>query len=197
MPHARPDTCFDAATHSLAAAGDVAFVALGSNLGDREATLLAVVEAIAGDPQLVLCGVSPIFESRAVGPGEQGPYLNAVIRMKTRRAPDALLEWLQALEQRLGRDRGARSQRWGPRTIDLDLLFYADRVIESADLVVPHPRAHERDFVLAPMAALDPEFAHPKLRATMASLWSAMAADAEDDGRLRLWPAPKGWPPAA
>jgi 2-amino-4-hydroxy-6-hydroxymethyldihydropteridine diphosphokinase len=102
--------------------------------------------------------VSGIRETEPVGPVVQGPYLNGALRIETALAPRQLLERLLAVESRLGR---VRAERWGPRTIDLDLLVYADETIDEPGLTVPHPRLHERRFVLEPLAELDPALEIP------------------------------------
>jgi 2-amino-4-hydroxy-6-hydroxymethyldihydropteridine diphosphokinase len=125
-----------------------AYIALGSNLDYPAQQLQRAVTALAGLPTSVLTRVSSVYRSAAVGPGQQPDYLNAVALLSTRLAPDALLDALLGIEQAQGRE---RSERWGPRTLDLDLLLYGDRKIRSARLTVPHPRMHERDFVLYPL----------------------------------------------
>lgn len=127
-----------------------AFLALGSNLGDRQASIDAAVAAM---PDVV--AVSPVYETDPVGgPADQPPYLNAVVELDTDLSPRQLLELCQRLEQAAGR---VRRERWGPRTLDVDVLLVGDLVVNEPDLVVPHPRMWERDFVLRPLADLAPE----------------------------------------
>jgi len=180
--------------------GEVVFVALGANLGDREATFAAVVRTLEREPDLLLLAASPVYETDPIGPGDQGPYLNAVLGLRSWLAPLELLGRLQQIEVMLGRDRGRNSVRWGARTIDLDLLFYGDRCIELPELVVPHPRAHERAFVLMPLAELAPSFVHPRIGATIEAIALSLLDtqhgtphDAEHVRRLRR---PAGWPGA-
>jgi len=125
-----------------------AFIALGSNLDDPAVQLQRAVIALAALPDTRLEQVSGVYRSTAVGPGPQPDYLNAVVRLATRLAPESLLDALQGIERAQGRVRGVR---WGPRTLDLDILLYGDRHIQSARLTVPHPRMHRRDFVLYPL----------------------------------------------
>jgi 2-amino-4-hydroxy-6-hydroxymethyldihydropteridine diphosphokinase len=126
------------------------FVALGSNLGDRWARLR---EALAGLPDVV--AVSPVYETDPVGgPGGQGAYLNAVVELDTELSPRELLELGQALERAAER---VRSERWGPRTLDVDVLLVGDLVVDEPDLQVPHPRMWNRDFVLVPLRDLAPD----------------------------------------
>jgi len=130
-----------------------AHVALGSNLGDRLATLDAAVRALDADEKTHVMAVSRVYESEPVGGPEQGPYLNAVAVLETDRDPHSLLDLLMLTEDRLGRVRG---ERWGPRTADLDLILYDGPPVSSPDLTVPHPRARERAFVLVPLMEVDP-----------------------------------------
>ena len=130
-----------------------AYVGLGSNLGDREATIRAAVAALPG-----VVAVSALRETEPVGPVEQPPFLNGAVALETELSPRELLDVLLAVERELGRE---RRERWGPRTIDLDLLLYGDRVVDEPGLSLPHPRLHERRFALEPLAELDPELAVP------------------------------------
>jgi 2-amino-4-hydroxy-6-hydroxymethyldihydropteridine diphosphokinase len=127
-----------------------AFLGLGSNLGDRRAHLR---EAVAALPDVV--AVSPVYETSPVGgPEGQGPYLNCVVELQTELEPRELLAVAQRLEAAAGRE---RKERWGPRTLDVDVLLVDDLTVEEPDLVVPHPRMWERRFVLVPLADLAPE----------------------------------------
>ena len=127
-----------------------AFLAVGSNLGDRERFLREAVEAM---PDVV--AMSPIYETEPVGgPDDQGPYLNAVVELETDLTPRELLEVCRRLEDAAGR---VRTERWGPRTLDVDVLLVGDLVVDEPDLQVPHPRMWERDFVMRPLADLAPE----------------------------------------
>jgi 2-amino-4-hydroxy-6-hydroxymethyldihydropteridine diphosphokinase len=126
-----------------------AFLGLGSNLGDREALLRRAVEQL---PDLV--AVSSLYETDPVGGPEQGAFLNLVVELDTDRTPRQLLELCQELEANARR---VRLERWGPRTLDADVLLVGDLSVDEPDLVVPHPRMWERRFVLAPLADLAPE----------------------------------------
>jgi 2-amino-4-hydroxy-6-hydroxymethyldihydropteridine diphosphokinase len=127
-----------------------AFVGLGSNLGDRWAYLR---EAVASLPDVV--AVSPVYETSPIGgPPGQGPYLNCVVELSTELSPRELLEVAQRLEVAAQREPG---ERWGPRTLDVDVLLVDDLTVDEPDLVVPHPRMWERRFVLAPLADLAPD----------------------------------------
>jgi 2-amino-4-hydroxy-6-hydroxymethyldihydropteridine diphosphokinase len=131
----------------------VAYVGLGSNLGDREGTIRAAVAELPG-----LVSVSTLRETDPVGITDQPRFLNGVAALETELAPRELLDVLLTVERRLGRERG---QRWGPRTIDLDLLLYGNEVIDETGLTIPHPRLHERRFVLEPLAELSPALVVP------------------------------------
>jgi len=133
-------------------------VGVGSNLGDREFLIRKAVEAMRDLPRTLVVRVSSLYDTDPVGEVEQPPFLNAVVWLETTLEPRELLWQLLLIEKRMGR---VRSQRWGPRPIDLDLLFYDDRLIDEPDLTVPHPEAHRRGFVLLPLLELDPEFVHP------------------------------------
>jgi 2-amino-4-hydroxy-6-hydroxymethyldihydropteridine diphosphokinase len=130
-----------------------AFIGIGSNLGDREDNLTRAVELLSAEGGIEVVAVSEIRETEPVGPVEQGPFLNGAIRVETDLAPRELLERLLAVEQRLGR---VRRERYGPRTIDLDLLLYGDELVDEPGLTVPHPRLHKRRFALEPLSDLDP-----------------------------------------
>ena len=140
---------------------EIAYVGLGSNLGAREQHLSSALAALRATPGIRDLAVSKVYETRAVGPGEQRCHLNAVARFETDLAPRAVLEQLQAIEQAEGRVRGA--ERHLPRSLDLDLLLYGARCIEEPGLVVPHPRLHQRSFVLEPLCDLAPDLVHPQL----------------------------------
>jgi 2-amino-4-hydroxy-6-hydroxymethyldihydropteridine diphosphokinase len=127
-----------------------AYLGIGSNLGDRLGFLQSAVEGLAATDGVVVVAVSAVYATDPVGP-EQPDYLNAVVAVDTRLDPHALLVVGQRLETDAHRVRG---ERWGPRTLDVDVLFYGDEQIDEPDLVVPHPRWRERDFVLAPLADL-------------------------------------------
>ena len=139
-----------------------AVVALGANLGDRARTIATAVAALGHLPLVDDVRASEPIESVAIkpeGPDASAPaYLNAVALLTTRLAPSVLLDYLHAIEERHGRE---RRERWGDRTLDLDLIAYGDVVSEDPRLMLPHPRAVERDFVLAPWLQVDPEAVLP------------------------------------
>lgn len=128
-----------------------AVIGLGSNLNDPLAQLRRATTALKALPETTLARTSGVYRSRAVGPGTQPDYLNAVAALDTALEPLALLRKLQEIENDQGRE---RNERWGPRTLDLDLLLYDDLVLASDALTLPHPRIAERDFVLYPLAEI-------------------------------------------
>ena len=136
-----------------------AYVGLGANLGDRERTMRAAVHALAGEAGIEVVAVSTLRETEPVGVGDQPRFLNGVAELETSLAPRELLDQLLAVEQRFGRVR-TRGEH-GPRTLDLDLLLYGDEVMDEPGLAVPHPRLHERRFVLEPLAELAPGLVVP------------------------------------
>jgi 2-amino-4-hydroxy-6-hydroxymethyldihydropteridine diphosphokinase len=128
-----------------------AYVGIGSNLGDRLENLRAAVRDMAGTADVRVVRSSSVYETAPVGGPQQGDFLNAVLEISTELEPHALLEALQRIENELGR---VRAERFGPRTIDLDLLLYGDEEIDDPDLTVPHPRMRERAFVVVPLTEL-------------------------------------------
>ena len=149
--------------------GTTAYIALGSNLGDRRGHLESALEDLAAIERVELCAVSDFVETKPQGPPGQGPYLNAAAALRCEIEPRALLNTMLAIETAHGRDR-AGEQRWGPRTLDLDLLLFGSRIIDDPDLVIPHPRLHERPFVLVPLARIAPDAVHPVLGLTVRCL---------------------------
>lgn len=137
-----------------------AVVALGSNLGNRLETLQGAIDALEDTPGLRVKAVSPVYETEPWGiePGSQPSYFNAVVVIRTTLPPSSLLERAHAVEEAFHRE---RAEHWGPRTIDVDIVTYADVVSDDPVLTLPHPRAHERAFVLAPWHDIDPEATLP------------------------------------
>ncbi|MGH8492822.1 MAG: 2-amino-4-hydroxy-6-hydroxymethyldihydropteridine diphosphokinase [Moraxellaceae bacterium] len=146
-----------------------AYIGLGANLGDAQATLKAAVKALRALPDSQLTGLSRLYRSAPVGPAGQPDYFNAAARFETSLAPHALLAALQAIENDHGR---LREVRWGARTLDLDLLLYDRDEISTADLVLPHPELSARNFVLHPLLDIDATLALPDGR-MLASLPAA------------------------
>jgi 2-amino-4-hydroxy-6-hydroxymethyldihydropteridine diphosphokinase len=137
-----------------------AYVGLGANLGEREATIRRAVELLDADPGIAVLAVSTLRETDPVGYRDQPRFLNGACAVETNLRPRELLDRLLAVERELGRERGS-GPRYGPRPIDLDLLVYGDHVLDEPGLTVPHPRLAERRFALEPLVELDPELALP------------------------------------
>jgi len=135
-----------------------AFVGIGSNLGDREAYVRRALELLGAGEGIDVVVVAGVREPEPVGPIEQGPFVNGAALLATELSPRELLGRLLTIEGRLGR---VRDERFGPRTIDLDLLVYGDAVVAEPGLTVPHPRLHERRFALEPLADLAPDLVVP------------------------------------
>lgn len=146
----------------------VVYIGLGSNLGEREETIRRALDRLAADGDVEVVAVSSLRETDPVGYLDQPRFLNAAAALRTSLAPRALLARLQAVELELGRERSG--PRFGPRTIDLDLLLYGDQRIDEPELVVPHPRMAERRFVLEPLFELDSGLEVPGLGSVRALL---------------------------
>lgn len=149
------------------------FIGIGSNEGDRLEHISNALQMLGVIQGLRLVQLATLNETEPVGP-PQGSYLNTVAEIETTLTPCQLLERLQAIERRLGRR--PSPQRWAPRPIDLDILLYDDRIVQEPDLCVPHPRMHERRFVLEPLCQLAPDIVHPILQKTAAALLEQLIA---------------------
>lgn len=141
------------------------YIAFGSNVGDRLGYIVRAVEELKALGRIT--GVSTVYESPAWGVKEQGDFLNGVLELYTNLQPEGLLSELKNIEKKLGRKERAR---WGPREIDLDIVFYGDLVYESDELTIPHRHMHERDFVLVPLIELIGDVKHPSLGVNLSKL---------------------------
>lgn len=150
----------------------IAFIGLGSNLGDRSDYLSRAVEQLKKIPKISVMTVSFWHETTPIGGPPQGAFLNGVVKIETSLTPEALLTQLQSIEQVLGRPK--QREPWGPRVIDLDLLTYDDLIMDTPALTIPHPQMHKRSFVLTPLAEIAPEWQHPKLKRTAQELLAEM-----------------------
>ena len=155
----------------------ITYLALGTNLGDRPANLRAAIQALP--PSIVQRQSSSIYETPPWGVENQPAFLNMAVRCETTLEPEALLKRIKQLEIQLGRQ---QSYPWGPRLIDLDILFYDDLILNTTQLTIPHPRLHERAFVLVPLTEISPDFIHPVLKKSIREL----RANVNTEG-IELW----------
>jgi 2-amino-4-hydroxy-6-hydroxymethyldihydropteridine diphosphokinase len=161
-----------------------AFIGLGSNLGDREAMIRMALDDLARLPETSLVRASSLYDTEPVGDVDQPNFLNAVAQIDTELTARQLLWNLQLIERRLGR---VRTQKWGPRTIDLDLLLYGALVVDEPDLKVPHPELLRRSFVLVPLVELDPLLVHPLTHETLLTELSRLTTRPPVKRGSRLW----------
>lgn len=152
-----------------------AYLGLGSNLGNRLAFLRGGRDSLLNRFDIVLRRASSVYETAAVGgPADNPPFLNAVLEVETPLAPRELLAACLAVEDEFGR---TRPTMWAPRTLDIDLLLYGGTVVDEAGLQIPHPRLHERAFVLTPLNELTPELLHPTLLKKISTLTDELPLD--------------------
>ena len=152
-----------------------AFIALGSNLGDREQNLFHAIAEIGKLPASRITGLSKFYETSPVGITDQPAFINAVLRLSTGITPLKLLIYLQQIESVIFERK--QQVRWGPRKMDLDLLLYGDQIFEQDNLTVPHPRMAERRFVLQPLSDIAPDLNHPVLGATILELLTTLRSE--------------------
>lgn len=149
----------------------IVYIALGSNLGDRARHMREALQRL--EPGVVVEALSPIYETEPQYVREQPAFCNAVVRVRTDLSPEKLLAHLKSVEEAVGRTKTFRN---GPRVIDLDIVLYDDQQMDSPSLTIPHPRMHERAFVLAPLTDIAPDLVHPRLRLTMRYLFKKISS---------------------
>jgi len=145
-----------------------AFIALGSNLGDKRKNIEIAIEKIK-EKGINILKVSSIIETEPYGYKDQDSFLNAVCLVETSLDPFSLLRVLLNIEEEMGRK---RIFKWGPRNIDLDIIFFDDLVIDSEELIIPHPDAHNRTFVMGPISEIEPDFVHPVLKRKVIDIYN-------------------------
>lgn len=148
---------------------NTAYIALGANLGNRRSNLLSALEALNASKDIEVLCISAMIETEPEGEANQGRYLNAAASLVTSLSPEQLLKVMLEIEISHGRDR-SQEKRWGPRLLDLDLLMYEDLVIDQKGLTLPHPRMHNRAFVLEPLAEIAGQLVHPVRKETITTL---------------------------
>jgi len=149
----------------------IAYIGIGSNIGDRKANLEAAVDMLGNTGGIEAKDVSPFYNTAPVGYPDQPDFLNGVVKIETILSPCELLKICQGIEKKLKR---VRTVRWGPRTIDLDILLYSDLIMQDEDLVIPHPHIHEREFVLKPLNDIAPQAVHPVYKMTVHELYERL-----------------------
>jgi 2-amino-4-hydroxy-6-hydroxymethyldihydropteridine diphosphokinase len=172
----------------MASLAATVYLGLGTNLGDRLANLRLALARLRTLARLE--DVSSLYETQPQGVSDQPLFLNAVCRVTTGLEPQSLLRFLKNLEREIGRRPGG--ERWGPRPIDLDILLYDDRVVDTPELTVPHPRLAERAFVLIPLCELAPELRHPLLGKTMKDLLASVGKKGVRKMAPRAWEKGEG-----
>ena len=148
-----------------------AFLGIGSNLGDRQMNLAAAIRLLEAVPDIQVTKRSPLYETAPYGYTDQPPFLNGCIGIETLYTPEELLRVLHEIEHKLGRK---REIHWGPRTLDLDILFYDDLILDTPDLHIPHADMANREFVLQPLSDIAGDFRHPVINETVDALLAAL-----------------------
>ena len=147
-----------------------AYIAFGSNMGNRKKTILAAMEKMR-EKGMNFLKISTFYETKPYGVTEQDDFMNCVAQIETELNPMSLLDTLLNIERSLGR---TREKRWGPRTIDLDIIFYDKKIVNFADLIIPHPDMQNRLFVLEPLSEIAPDYVHPSLHKSVNEMLKAL-----------------------
>ena len=172
-PHAPIEKEFESVSVEIERGWHEVFVAFGSNLGDKEKFIDEAIEALSNLPQINIVAISDKIVTEPYGNVEQDVFLNGVMKIETLLPADELLQILQKVEEHAGRE---RKIHWGPRTLDLDIIFYDDDIISEDDLIVPHPDMKNRDFVLKPLMQIAPYKLHPVYRKTISDMYAELMA---------------------
>lgn len=172
-PHAPIEKEFESVSVEIERGWHEAFVAFGSNLGDKEKFIDEAIEALSNLPQINIVAISDKIVTEPYGNVEQDVFLNGVMKIETLLPADELLQILQKVEEHAGRE---RKIHWGPRTLDLDIIFYDDDIISEDDLIVPHPDMKNRDFVLKPLMQIAPYKLHPVYKKTISDMYVELMA---------------------
>ena len=172
-PHAPIEKEFESVSVEIERGWHEAFVAFGSNLGDKEKFIDEAIEALSNLPQINIVAISDKIVTEPYGNVEQDVFLNGVMKIETLLPADELFQILQKVEEHAGRE---RKIHWGPRTLDLDIIFYDDDIISEDDLIVPHPDMKNRDFVLKPLMQIAPYKLHPVYRKTISDMYAELMA---------------------
>lgn len=154
------------------------FVGFGSNLGDSVEICRQAIAMLAATPQIEVCAVSSFYRTEPEGYKDQPWFINGVLHCRSRLGPAAVLAVLRTIEDQLGR---SRKLRWGPRTLDLDILSFGELLVDLPELVIPHPRLHERRFVLEPLREIAPHWRHPLLKLSVEQLLENLAANSDSE----------------
>ncbi|MFJ7851094.1 2-amino-4-hydroxy-6-hydroxymethyldihydropteridine diphosphokinase [Peribacillus sp. NPDC097206] len=164
---------------------NISYLSIGSNMGESFDTFQRAFQLLSEDPHIKLVSCSSLYETDPVGYTDQDCFLNAVIKVETDLTPEDLLRACMQVEQELGRKRNVR---WGPRTLDLDILLYNHENVETEILSIPHPRMHERAFVIIPLMELEPDIILPKMNTSLSDLLEKIP----DKEGVRLWKLKNG-----
>lgn len=163
---------------------ETAYIGLGSNMGDRLSQLAQALSLLKQTDGVKVVKISPVYETKPVGYTDQPYFLNCAAEIQTELSPHELLAVCQSIEKKLKR---VRKIRWGPRTADLDILFYDDKIIDDDILKIPHPRIQERGFVLRPLMDIAPDLTHPVLKSAIRELYAKFAKNTDEAKDMALY----------